>query len=82
LFYTYILYSPKCDRYYIGASEDPLKRLARHNAGQVTSTKNCRPYNLLKSKEFKTFSEALSEERRLKKMKSRVYIEKILKDNW
>ena len=72
----------KCDRYYIGASRDPEVRLVRHNSRNVKATKNCRPYSLLKKKEFKTFPEALREEHKIKKMKSRIYIERLLTSEW
>ncbi len=52
MFYTYILYSAKCDRYYIGYCADVQARLIRHNNGMVTATRNCRPYEV---KAFKTF---------------------------
>ena len=83
MFYVYILYSIKCDRYYIGYSENPEKRLTeRHNKGAVTATKNCRPYELKAKKGFETEIMARKEEVRLKKMKSRKYIEYLLNGNW
>ncbi|MBK8952823.1 MAG: GIY-YIG nuclease family protein [Chitinophagaceae bacterium] len=35
MFYVYILYSEKCDRYYVGFSADVHARLIRHNCGLV-----------------------------------------------
>ena len=81
-FYVYILYSEKCNRYYIGYTEDVAKRLLRHNSGMVTATRNCRPYILKASKEFETELEARQEELRLKKQKSRKYLELLIKGNW
>jgi putative endonuclease len=82
-YFVYILYSEKWDRYYIGYSEDPEKRLnTKHNMGYVRATKNCRPYILKKKKEFAGEKEAMAEERKLKKMKSRQYLEKIIEGNW
>lgn len=46
-YYTYILYSPTKDRYYIGSSEDPERRLIRHNAGATPSTKPGRPWEVV-----------------------------------
>jgi putative endonuclease len=82
MYFVYILYSPKCNRYYIGFSADVTARLERHNAGKVTATKNCRPYFLKAAKEFPTETDARKEEYRLKKMKSRVYLEKLIEGNW
>jgi putative endonuclease len=83
MFYVYILYSLKCDRYYVGYSSDPQKRLnERHNQGKVTATKNCAPYIIMASKEFPTELDAIQEERRIKKMKSKIYLQKLIKGQW
>ena len=83
LFCIYVLYlhfiSAKCDRYYIGSSEDIIKRLARHNAGQVTSTKLCRPWEIKYIEEFPERAVAIAREFALKKMKSRVYLEWLIR---
>ncbi len=82
MFYTYILYSAKCDRYYIGYCADVQARLIRHNNGMVTATRNCRPYEVKASKTFLTQLEARKEELRLKKMKSRKYLERVIAGDW
>jgi len=48
----------------------------------VTATKNCSPYVLKKMKNFQTEIEAIQEEKRLKKMKSRVYLERLIHGDW
>ena len=65
MFYTYILYSLKCNRYYVGYSENIPTRLSRHNEGKVTATRNCIPYELKASKSFYTELEARKEELRI-----------------
>ena len=83
MFYVYILYSEKIDRYYVGYSENPALRLEdRHNKGKVKATKGGAPYRLIKHKGFTTEIEAIREEKRIKKMKSRKYIEQIIIGNW
>jgi Predicted endonuclease containing a URI domain len=82
MYVVYILYSEKCDRYYIGYCEDLEARLNRHNKGMVTATKNCRPYKLKAFKDFSTELEARREEARLKRMKSRKYLEWLIDGNW
>ena len=83
MFYTYILHSATLDRYYIGYSENPEKRLAeRHNVGSVKATRAGIPYVLKKKKAFESELEAVREERRLKKMKSRLYLERIIAGTW
>jgi len=80
--FVYILYSKKCDRYYIGFCSDIDERLRRHNLGMVTATKNCRPYEIKATKAFPTMRDARKEELRLKKQKSRKYLEWIINGNW
>jgi len=78
MFYTYIIYSERIDRYYIGSTEHLDQRLNDHNNGRTPSTKKKGPWALKWSKEFATRSEALAEERRLKAMKSRIYLEQVI----
>ena len=82
MYCVYILYSAKCDRYYIGYSADVLARLERHNAAMITATRNCRPYIIKAAKDFASESEARKEEWRLKKQKSRKYLEWLIAGNW
>jgi len=82
MYFVYILYSEKCDRYYIGYSADVEARLARHNAGMVTATRNCKPYRLCVTKSFSSESEARKEEIRIKQQKSRKYIERLISGHW
>ncbi len=83
MFYVYILYSEKLDRFYVGYSENPELRLTeRHNMGRVKSTKNGIPYILKAKKSFTSELEAIREERRIKSMKSRKYILELLAGQW
>ena len=82
MYYVYILYSDKCARYYIGYAADVIARLQRHNAGMVTATRNCRPYQIKATKSFNTQMEARKEELRLKKSKNRKYFEWLISGNW
>jgi len=75
IFHVYILFSCKCDRYYIGSAEDVTIRLLRHNAGAVKSTKNCIPWEIKYYQVFETRTEALKREPALKRKKSRVHLE-------
>ncbi len=82
MFYVYILYSLKCDRFYVGYAADVEARLARHNAGYIKATHNCYPYKCCASKAFATETEARKEEARIKKQKSRKYIELLISGKW
>lgn len=75
MFYTYILYSPKYDRFYVGHSEDVFARLQRHNNRMVPSTKPYIPWQLAYYEEYVSRGEASSRELEIKNKKSRKYIE-------
>ncbi|OGU59526.1 MAG: hypothetical protein A2X64_08250 [Ignavibacteria bacterium GWF2_33_9] len=77
-YHIYILQSIQTGRLYIGQTANLVSRLDRHNAGSVPSTKPYRPWNLIFSKEFLTRTEAIKEENRLKKLKSKDYILKYI----
>ena len=78
-FTVYILYSSVKDTYYIGQTQDLINRLNEHNAGESKSTKSGIPWKIVFHKEFNTRSAAMSFENHLKKMKSRKYLESIIK---
>jgi len=82
MYFVYILYSEKCDRYYVGYSADVQARFVRHNTGMVPATRNCIPYKLCAYKQFSTEIEARREEIRIKKQKSRTYTESLIAGNW
>ncbi|PCH71033.1 MAG: hypothetical protein COC06_02570 [Bacteroidales bacterium] len=76
----YILYSPSSDKYYLGYTEDVSKRIFMHNNPIRSSyTSKHTPWILKRAFEVgdnKTF--ALKIEQKIKKMKSRKYLEKLL----
>ncbi len=78
MFYTYILFSEKTQKYYIGSCENIDSRLVRHNAGATPSTKSGRPWSVVYSEIFETNSEALAREKHIKAMKSKIYIQKLI----
>jgi len=61
---TYIIFSQKTDRIYIGAShEDNVSnRLKAHNSGKVRSTKFGKPWKLIRMEKFHTYTEARKRE--------------------
>jgi len=79
MYYTYILYSDKHDRYYIGHCEVLSARLLRHNNKMVTATRNFVPWRIVYYEEYSTKLEANRRELAIKKMKSRKYIENLIK---
>ena len=78
MYYVYILYSAKADRYYTGQTENLELRLQSHNIGLVTSTQAYGPWKLKYSEAYETRSEAMRREREIKARKSRRYIEELI----
>jgi putative endonuclease len=76
--YLYFLWSEKLQRVYIGETADVLKRLAYHNQGRQRFTKKGISWYVVAFIPFNFRSEALREERRLKKMKNRKYLKKYI----
>ncbi len=78
MFTVYIIRSKKNGKYYIGHTSDITRRLHEHNSGLTYSTKNHVPWEIVFTREFKTKSMAQHIELKIKKMKSRVFIEKLI----
>lgn len=75
---TYILYSKKLDKYYIGACINIERRLYEHNIGHSKFTSLGVPWILVYSEFFETLEEAKKRELQIKRMKSRKYIEALI----
>ena len=78
MFYTYILYSEKIDKYYVGYTHDLNLRIHRHNSGWGRFTKRGKPWKLVYSEEYFTKTKAIKREREIKEKKSRKYIESLI----
>ena len=76
--FTYILYSEKLDKYYIGACINLDRRFYEHNVGHSKFTKPGIPWKLVFKEEFETLMEAKHYELDLKKKKSRKFIEVLI----
>jgi putative endonuclease len=81
-FYIYILYSTTSKIYYVGYTDNVERRLDEHNNPQRTKfTSKHLPWELKAS--FLISEErglAMKAEKYIKKMKSRIYIEKLITD--
>ena len=73
--YTYILFSAKLNKYYVGACMDMERRLYEHNIGHSKFTSTGMPWILKHTEIFPSLQEAKKRELAIKKMKSRKYIE-------
>ena len=66
MYYTYILFSQKDKKFYIGSTGDLKNRKAEHDAGKVASTCYRRPLTLICYEAYITKTEARKREKFLK----------------
>jgi len=66
MYYTYILYSKKLSKYYVGQTQDLEQRLIDHNVGRTKYAKKGIPWDLVYYFELSTRSEAIKLETRIK----------------
>jgi len=78
---VYILYSPTRDRYYVGYSQNPKERLLEHNFGATSSTRPGIPWKIVFEEEYEDKTAAIKREHKIKKMKSRKYMENLININ-
>jgi putative endonuclease len=63
MYYVYVLYSEKFNRYYTGFTENIERRLTEHNTDKTKSTRSYKPWKLIFSEECKTRLEARNREK-------------------
>ena len=78
MFYTYILYSLKFNRTYVGQTNNLSNRLEYHNSGKVKSTKAYKPWKLIYSENFDSRAESMKREKWLKSPNGRKFIHNLL----
>ncbi|TJY36126.1 GIY-YIG nuclease family protein [Pontimicrobium aquaticum] len=66
MFFVYILYSSKFERFYVGMTINLDKRLKNHNSGSVKSTKAYLPWIIIHAESYNTRKEARQREKYLK----------------
>jgi len=79
-FYIYILQSKKDNKFYTGYTSDLKTRLAQHNNGDVSSTKNRRPLELVYFEGSLNQQDATHREKYLKTSWGKRYIKSRLKN--
>ena len=77
-FYVYVLQSLKDFSFYIGQCADLDARLSKHNDGMSKYSASKCPWRLKYFEVYASRTEALLREKKLKNMKSRVYLEKLI----
>ena len=76
--FVYILQSGKNGRFYIGSSNDVVRRKSEHDRGHVVATRNLRPLELVFFKEYSAVAVARTVEHWLKRLKDRRILERII----
>ena len=76
--FTYVLFSEKLNKFYIGACIDMERRIYEHNIGHSKFTSTGIPWKLMYTEEFESLQEAKKREMQIKSMKSRKYIENLI----
>ncbi len=82
MFYVYILFSERFDKFYVGHSNDPDRRLIEHNTSpEMKYTSKFRPWKLLISIEIsERRGDAMRVERFLKAQKSIEFLWRIVNE--
>ncbi len=81
--FVYILHSAKIDKYYVGYSKTPEKRLEFHNSDlNKIWSKRGQPWELKTTIPFDSKEEAMAVERKIKSFKNKSAIESIIKNGW
>jgi len=78
MYFFYILKSKKTGAYYIGSTSNLSARVAKHNRGEVRSTRPYLPWRLQYSEACRSLREARKKEHQVKGWKSRKAIERLL----
>lgn len=85
MYFVYILKSERTDKYYVGCTDDLVRRLKEHN-GELPnpgrSTLAGRPWVLVFQAQFQSRAQAIAAERYIKRMKSRRWIEKLIEGRY
>jgi len=80
MFYTYILYNDHINKYYVGSTNNLERRLQDHNRGKDRYTRQAKEWSLVYFEKHETRSQAVTRESQIKRKKSRVFIESLIRD--
>ena len=81
MYYVYIFQSQKDKKLYIGFTSNLKKRIRKHRAGEVTSTKARRPLRLVFYEAFLAKQDALRRERYFKTQKGKASLKQIIRNS-
>ena len=76
--FTYILFSKRRNKYYVGSSSNLESRLLKHNTNHKGFTGKVGDWEIVYSKGFLTREDSFKREKQIKLWKSRLMIEKLI----
>jgi putative endonuclease len=76
--YVYILRSETTGRFYVGCTEDLVRRLEEHSRGQTASTLGRGPWTLVYQEQHDSFQLGLQRERQIKSWQSSKAISRLI----
>ena len=79
MYYLYILYSETLNKYYVGSTQNIENRIQEHLYNHRGFTSKVKDWKLVYTEEYQTREEAYARERQIKRWKSRVKIEQLVK---
>ncbi|MEI7735318.1 MAG: GIY-YIG nuclease family protein [Ferruginibacter sp.] len=79
MFTTYILYSQKLNKFYIGFTSDNIQnRISKHLASHKGFTAKAKDWRFVYSEIFSTKAEAMKREKQLKSWRSHIRIKELI----
>jgi putative endonuclease len=75
MYITYILYSPKINKFYTGQTDDINRRLEEHNRGKTSFMATGIPWRIVYSKVHSNRAEAIKSEMFIKKRGAARFLE-------
>ncbi len=78
MYTVYILYSQKLNRFYVGYTNNPDRRLSEHNRKKGKYTDNGIPWELVYTEVYENKKEASDREKFIKSKKSRFFIQNLV----
>ena len=81
-YFIYIIYSEKLNRFYVGTTDNVVRRIDEHNNSVYSTSFTTKgvPWVLKLCFECQSSEKAYQLERYIKKMKSKIFIEKVIAD--
>ena len=79
LWYTYVIKSSTSGRHYIGSTNNFERRLEEHNLGKNKSTRSGVPWDVIYTEQFKTRTDAVKREFKIKSFKGGNGFKKLIK---